>query len=63
MPLSDDVSLLLDRVPGVHFFVGAAPGPRIPPMHHAPDFDIDEESLRTGMLAMCATAVQLAQPD
>jgi len=60
MPPSDDVSRLLQRVPGVHFFVGAAPGPRIPPMHHAPDFEIDEESLRVGMLAMAATAVALA---
>jgi amidohydrolase len=62
MPPSDDVSWFLDRVPGVHFFVGAAPGARMPPMHHAPDFTIDEESLRIGMAAMAATAVRLAQP-
>jgi amidohydrolase len=61
MPPSDDVSRFLQRVPGVHFFVGAAPGPRVPPMHHAPDFDIDEAALRTGMLAMAATAVALAE--
>jgi len=30
-------------------------------MHHAPDFTIDEESLRVGMLAMAATAVRLAE--
>jgi amidohydrolase len=60
MPPSDDVSLFLERVPGVHYFVGAAPGPRIPPMHHAPDFTIDEESLRIGMLTMAATALELA---
>jgi len=60
MPPSDDVSRFLQRVPGVHYFVGAAPGPRIPPMHHAPDFDIDEESLRVGMLTMAAAAVRLA---
>lgn len=60
MPPSDDVSLFLERIPGVHFFVGAMPGPRVPPMHHAPDFSIDEESLRVGMLAMAATAVRLA---
>ena len=61
MPPSDDVSRFLQRIPGVHFFVGAAPGPRVPPMHHAPDFDFDEEALRTGMLAMAATAVDLAE--
>jgi amidohydrolase len=60
MPPSDDVSRFLLRVPGVHYFVGAAPGPRIPPMHHAPDFDIDEQALRVGMLTLAATAVQLA---
>jgi amidohydrolase len=60
MPPSDDVSMFLQRIPGVHFFVGAAPGPRMPPMHHAPDFTIDEESLRVGMLTMAATALELA---
>jgi metal-dependent amidase/aminoacylase/carboxypeptidase family protein len=44
----------------VHFFVGAAPGARMPPMHHAPDFTIDEESLRIGALGMAAAAVLLA---
>jgi amidohydrolase len=60
MPPSDDVSCLLQRIPGVHFFVGAAPGARMPPMHHAPDFTIDEESLRIGALGMAATAIRLA---
>lgn len=60
MPPSDDVSCFLQRIPGVHFFVGAAPGARMPPMHHAPDFTIDEESLRVGAQAMAATAIRLA---
>ena len=59
---SDDVSEFLRRAPGCYFFVGAAPGPRRPPMHHAPDFAIDEGSLRVGMLALTATAVDLALP-
>jgi len=63
MPPSDDISFFLQRVPGVHFFVGAAPGARIPPMHHAPDFTIDEESLRVGALGMAATAIRLAGTD
>jgi amidohydrolase len=63
MPPSDDVSWFLQRVPGVHFFVGAAPGARMPPMHHAPDFTIDEESLRVGTLGMAATAIRLATGD
>ena len=60
MPPSDDVSRFLQRIPGVHFFVGAAPGPSIPPMHHSPEFTIDEESLRIGMSTMAAPAVALA---
>jgi amidohydrolase len=63
MPPSDDVSYFLQRIPGVHFFVGAAPGARMPPMHHAPDFTIDEESLRIGALGMAATALRLAAGD
>lgn len=57
---SDDVGEILRLVPGVHFFVGARPGPRMAPMHHAPDFAIDEESLRVATLAMAAGAVALA---
>ncbi len=34
----------------------------LPPMHHAPDFTIDEESLRIAMLTMAATALELATP-
>jgi amidohydrolase len=60
MPPTDDVAYFLQRIPGVHFFVGAAPGARIPPMHHAPDFTIDEESLRIAALGLIATAIRLA---
>ena len=57
---SDDVSVLLRRVPGCYFFVGAAPGPRTPPMHHAPDFAIDEECIRVGMTTLAAGALDMA---
>ena len=60
---SDDVSEFLRRVPGCFYFVGAAPGPHMPPVHHAPDFAIDEESLRVGMLTLAAAAVDFAEPD
>jgi amidohydrolase len=62
MPPSDDVSEFLRRIPGTHLMIGAHSSPRIPPMHHAPDFAIDEESLRIGMLAMASAAVALAEP-
>jgi len=57
---SDDVSEFLRRVPGVYYLLGARPGNGIPPMHHAPDFSIDEESLRVGTRTMVAGAVALA---
>jgi amidohydrolase len=57
---SDDVSEFLRRIPGCYFFVGAASGPARPPMHHAPDFFIDEECLRVGMQALLAGAVAMA---
>lgn len=59
---SDDVSEFLNRIPGVYFLVGARPGTGVPPMHHAPDFAIDEESLRVGTRAMVSGALALAAP-
>jgi amidohydrolase len=60
MTPSDDVSEFLLRAPGCYFFVGSRPGPRIPPQHHAPDFDFAEEALRVAMLSLVATAEGLA---
>ena len=62
MTPSDDVSEFLLRAPGCYFFAGCRPGPRRPPQHHAPDFDLDEEALRVAMLALVATAEALAAP-
>jgi metal-dependent amidase/aminoacylase/carboxypeptidase family protein len=36
--------------------VGSRPGPRIPPQHHAPDFDLDEQALRVAIQSLVATA-------
>jgi amidohydrolase len=60
---SDDVSEFLNRIPGVYYLVGARPGTGVPAMHHAPDFAIDEESLRVGMRTMVTGAVALASED
>lgn len=46
---SDDVSLLLAARPGCYFNVGAAPGDGRFRPHHAPEFEIDETSLATGL--------------
>jgi amidohydrolase len=59
---SDDVSEFLARIPGVYYLVGARPGAGLPPMHHAPDFQIDEQALRVGARTMVAGAVALAGP-
>ncbi len=56
MTPSDDVSEFLLRAPGCYFFVGSRPGPRIPPQHHAPDFDFDEAALRVAILGLVASA-------
>src|SRR5262249_26217270 len=58
---SDDVSEFMNRVPGCHLFVGAAPSSGPPPMHHAPDFDFDERALAVGVVALCAAAIELAR--
>ncbi|HEX3605215.1 MAG TPA: M20 family metallopeptidase [Candidatus Dormibacteraeota bacterium] len=56
MTPSDDVSEFLRRAPGCYFMVGSRPGPRIPPQHHAPDFDLDEQALRVAIQSLVATA-------
>ena len=54
---SDDVSELLERVPGVYLFLGAGDegGP-----HHAPTFAIDEDVLDVGTRVLASAAVALA---
>jgi metal-dependent amidase/aminoacylase/carboxypeptidase family protein len=60
VPPSDDVSILMERVPGCFFFVGAAHADGRSGMHHSPTFAIDEEALRAGALVMADAAVDLA---
>ncbi|HEY6379546.1 MAG TPA: M20 family metallopeptidase [Candidatus Dormibacteraeota bacterium] len=62
MTPSDDMSEFLARVPGVYLTLGARPGEQRPPMHHAPDFAIDERSLQVGARVLAAAAVALARP-
>jgi amidohydrolase len=58
---SDDVSEFMNRIPGCHMFIGAAPSSGLPPMHHAPDFDFDERALAVGVVALCAAAIELVR--
>jgi amidohydrolase len=59
-PPSDDVSFLMERVPGCFFFVGAGRADGRSGMHHSPTFGIDEEALRAAALVMADGAVDLA---
>lgn len=52
---SEDMSYLMDEIPGMFFFVGAANKERgITYGHHHPRFDIDEDSLPLGVALMSA---------
>lgn len=57
---SDDVSELLQRVPGCYFMLGGARGDGSSGMHHSPAFDIDEEALRIGTRVLVDGAAALA---
>ena len=60
LPPTDDVSFLMERVPGCFFLVGAARADGQSGMHHSPTFAIDEEALRAGALVLADGAVDLA---
>lgn len=57
---SDDVSELLNRVPGCYFFVGAARADGTSGPHHSPTFAIDEGCLRVAATVLATSAVELA---
>ena len=60
---SDDVSAILEQVPGCYFFVGAGRSDGTSGMHHSPAFAIDEQAIRAGSKVMAAAALELAQPS
>ena len=60
---SDDVSEILQRVPGCFFILGGARADGSSGMHHSPAFDIDEEALRIGTRVLVDGAIALATPD
>lgn len=57
---SDDVSVLLDRVPGCYAMVGAALAGGISGSHHSPTFAIDERALGIGAQVLALSAARLA---
>jgi amidohydrolase len=58
--VSDDVSVLLDRVPGCFFMVGAGLPDGSSGPHHSPTFSVDEGALTVGARVLSAAAVELA---
>lgn len=57
---SDDMSVLLERVPGCYLMVGAGRHDGTSGMHHSPAFDIEEDAIVAGAKALAAIAVGLA---
>jgi len=56
---SEDVSYMLDGIPGMYFFVGAAnPSKGITYGHHHPSFNIDEDVLPLGVALMSASVAE-----
>jgi amidohydrolase len=54
---SEDFSFLLQRVPGLMFFLGVTPrgsDPETAPANHSPKFIVDETALPTGVTALAA---------
>jgi amidohydrolase len=58
---SDDVSELLNRVPGCYLFVGGAAPDGSSGMHHSPDFSVVDESCRVFATTLATGALALAR--
>jgi amidohydrolase len=57
---AEDFSYFANEVPGFYFFLGATPegtDPKQAPSNHSPQFDVDEGTLRVGLEALVAVAV------
>jgi amidohydrolase len=56
---SEDMSLMMQEIPGCYFFVGSAnPGQGLDAPHHHPRFDFDEQVLPHAAALMAAAAVE-----
>jgi amidohydrolase len=58
--VSEDMALMMQRVPGCYFFVGSANSAKgLDAPHHHPRFNIDEDALPRAAALMAASAVHL----
>lgn len=57
--MAEDFSFFQEKVPGLFFFLGAHPEGKLdkPPVHHTPDFMINEKVLIVGVKALSTLAV------
>ncbi len=56
---SEDMAYLMQAFPACYWFVGSAnPALGLSAKHHQPDFNFDEEALKTGAALMCGAALQ-----
>ena len=57
--MAEDFSFFQEKVPGLFFFLGAYPEGKLekPPVHHTPDFMINEKVLIIGVKALSTLAV------
>jgi amidohydrolase len=57
--MAEDFSFFQEKVPGFFFFLGAYPElkPERPPVHHTPDFMVNEKVLITGVKALATLTV------
>jgi len=57
---SEDMSLIMEQIPGCYFFVGSAnPEKGLDAKHHQPDFNFDEEALIYGTALMLRAVQEL----
>jgi amidohydrolase len=57
---SEDMAFFLQEVPGCYSFVGSAnPKKGLDAKHHQPDFNFDEEALKTGVALIVSGVINL----
>src|SRR5690554_3863443 len=61
---SEDVSYLMDGIPGCYFFIGSAnPARGLNKPHHNPRFDVDEDALIIGAEMLARAAASFVLPE
>ena len=60
---SEDMAYFLEKIPGCYSFIGSAnPERGLDAKHHQPDFEFDEEALKTGVALTVGAVWELLKP-